>query len=487
MAVNASFLEQFARMMQSGQLQFKHDSPTGVPSTPYMHGPGGLFGEPGLERDIISTRVQPVGIAGLLPAMGTMVTNPLYPYITGFLDVSGDNPNGVCDEPQTAGPIKSCYQTADFGRYSFVTRELELNRVGQQTNRGEFMDLRLMNDPLLVGGDITVPGSANRNPSLAREVLVRMMEVGVSFQNKLARQIYTGNPANNSGGEGYKEFPGLDILISTGKVDAKTGASCPSLDPDIKDFNYQRLDLAGGGTLIVNTLTYLLRYVKHNASRMGFGQTRWVMAMRQSLFWELTAVWPCAYLTYRCMMNGANSEQLVINANDQIAMRDAMRNGMYLTIDGENIQIVIDDGITEETNTTSASVTSGCFASDIYLIPLTVMGGTPVTYWEYLDYTGINGAMQAVSDGMLLENDFWSDGGRYLWHKEPPLRWCVRWDAKIEPRIVMLTPHLAGRLLNVQYCPLQHEREAFPGDPYNIDGGVTSRSGPSLYRDWTAQ
>jgi hypothetical protein len=480
-----SMLREFAQMLQSGQLQFKHDSPTGTPSSPYMHGPGGLFGEPGLERDIISTRVQPQGIAGMLPARGSLTEYPLFPYITGFQDVTGSNPDGVCDEPQTAGPIKSCYQTADFGRYSYTTRELDIDRVGRRTNRGEFMDLRIMNDPLLRGNDITVPGSADRNPNLAREVLVRFMEVGVAFQNKLARQIYTGNPANNTGGGGYKEFPGLDILISTGKIDAKTGQSCPSLDPDIKNFNYQRLDLAGAGTLIVNQLTYLTRYTKHNAQRMGFGETRWVLAMRQALFWELTAVWPCAYLTYRCAPNANNSETLFIDANDQIRMRDEMRAGSYLVIDGERYPVIIDDGITEETNTTTASVTSGCFASDIYLIPLTVMGGNPVTYWEYVDYQGENGAMQAVADGNLGDS-FWSDGGRYLWHKEPPLRWCVRWDAKIEPRLVLLTPHLAGRLLNVQYCPLQHERTPFPGDPYFVDGGVTSRSGPSLWHDWTA-
>src|SRR3972149_517370 len=49
-----------------------------------------------------------------------------------------------------------------------------------------------------------------------------MLEVGIAFQRKLLRQVYTGNPANNNVGGGYREFPGLDILIGTDKVDRKS-------------------------------------------------------------------------------------------------------------------------------------------------------------------------------------------------------------------------------------------------------------------------
>src|SRR3990167_1426759 len=141
--------------------RYKHTSPSGTPSTPYYTGPGGLFGVQGLERDVISTRVQPKGIAGVLPARGSMLTNPLFAYITGFLDVTGSVADGVCDDPQTAGPGKSCIQTAAYGRYSFLTRELELNRVGQQIDRGEFLDLRIINDPLLQSmGSIVQPNVA---------------------------------------------------------------------------------------------------------------------------------------------------------------------------------------------------------------------------------------------------------------------------------------------------------------------------------------
>lgn len=470
----------------SPQAVYKHTTPSGTPSTPYMHGPGGLFGVAGLERDVISTRVQPRGLASVLPVRLSTKMNPLYAYITGFRDVSGSNPTTVCSDGQTAGPLKNCIQTAQFGRYTFMTRELEVNRVGQQTDRAEFFDLRLVNDPLVQQMGGLFPGLPAQDQILAgREMVERMLEVGVAFQNKLVRQLYTGNPANNAAGGGYKEFPGLDILIGTNKVDALTNTDCPSLDSDVKDFNYGKVDADNLNPDIVNVATYLYRYLTHNAEQMGFGETRWAITMRNDLFYELTAIWPCSYLTYRCKFRASDGTVVNnVNAADQVAMRDTMRRGRYLLIDGDEIPVVIDDGIVEESSGDTNRVSIGCYASDIYFIPLTVRGGYQVTFWEAFDYA--NGTMQAIRDGRY-DTDFWTDGGRYLWHKKPPTNWCVQLISKIEPRIILLTPHLAGRITNVQYCPLQHTRDSLPSDDYFVNGGVyTPRAAPSLYSDWTS-
>jgi len=462
--------------------------PSGSPVGPYLHGPGGLFGVPGISRDVISTRVQARGLASALPARGTTDMQPLYPYITGFMAPTGSNPNGVCDDPQTAGPIKNCLQTAQFGRYSYQTREFELNRAGQRTNRGEFMDLTLVNSPLVsdVGGLTTPATAAGGRLSLVSEMAMRMVEVGVSFQDKLVRQVYTGNPANNTGGGGYKEFMGLDILIGTTKVDAQTGTPCPSLRSDIKAFNYGNISTSGGQS-IVNVLTYMMRMLRHNAERMNMGGTTWAITMRQALFWELTAVWPCAYMTYRCAAQDNTQTQLVIDANDQLAMRDDMRNGMYLLIDGVRYPVIIDDGIVEENHADNANVGLVSYASDIYIVPLTIRDGTmAATFWEYFDFSADNAAMADARVSGYTDQYFWTDGGRYLWHRKPPLNWCIQMLSKIEPRLVLLTPHLAGRVTDVQYTPLQHEREAIQGDHYFTDGGVQSRSGTRLYSDWSS-
>ncbi len=455
--------------------RLKHTTPTGTPDALHYVGPASLFGVAGLERELISTRIQPRGLASVLPIRPSNTMNPMYPYITGFTATTGDVASTVCDDGPLAGHGKSCLQTAAFGRYTYMTRELELNRTGQVINRGEFQDFQLVNSPLVEsqGGIFSGFGGT---PDIANEVLMRFLEVGVAYQNLLMRQLWAGNPANNVG-TGYLEFPGLDILIGTNKVDAITGTTCPSLNSDIKDFNYENVNTGS----IVNVMSYLMRYLRHNADRMNFTPVNWAIVMRPELFWELSAIWPCSYLTYRCA--SPDTFTLNVDAADQVRMRDDMRQGNYLMLDGVRYNVILDDGIAEDSNTNNANVPNPCFASDIYVIPLSA-GNMVTTYWEYFNYRGPNAAAETIADGGLGD-DFWTDGGVYLWHKKPPLNWCVQWISKIEPRIILRTPQLAGRITNVVYCPLQHTRQPFNDDPYFVNGGEsTARAVASLYSDW---
>lgn len=478
------------KQAQAGGGRYKATGfPTGTGSVaPMMHGPGGLFATPGLERSIISTRIEPRGLADMLPARGSVVTNPLFPYITGFTAPTGSNPDGVCDDPKTAGPIKNCYQTADFGRYSFQSREFEVNRAGQRVNRGEFDDFVFVNDPVAgQEGGITFPDSAKASAAqmLAGEYKMRMLEMGIDFQDVLTKQLYVGNPANNSSGGGYQEFPGLDILIGTTKVDAKTGTPCSTLASDIKNHNYALVG-ADGGQTILNTLTYMMRMLTWNAERMNMGSVSWAIVMRPQLFNELSAVWPCAYMTYGCGIQPNTQTQLVVDSNDHIQMRDAMRNSRYLPIDGINYRVILDDSIDERNQTDNGAIPVTGFASDIYVIPLTVRGGSmPATYWEYFNYSDPMGTMQAIRDAGF-DNSYWTDGGRYLWAKKPIINWCTQLLAKIEPRVILLTPHLAGRVLNVSYNPLQHERDSHFDDMYFNNQGVQNRGADLLYSDWNS-
>lgn len=105
----------------------KHTTPDGTTFGPMLHGPGGIFGGAGVERDIISTRVIPSGLASNLPAMGSVKTNPLYQYVTGFTAPTGSQPDDACGDGPVAGHIKSCLQTAQFGRVVYTTDQLEMN------------------------------------------------------------------------------------------------------------------------------------------------------------------------------------------------------------------------------------------------------------------------------------------------------------------------------------------------------------------------
>jgi len=449
-----------------------------------MHGPNGLWSMTGIERNIISTRVQPVGLAGAIPSRGSTTLNPLFPYLTGFLPGTGNNPTGVCDDFPVAGPMKNCLQTADFGRYGRMTREIDITFPGRTINRSEFMDLTVVNDPLMApginGNGILQPnvGGANLN----QELLMRFVEVGIEFQNLLSRQLYTGNPANNTSGGGYKEFPGLDLLIGTNKKDALTGQACPSLNSLIMDYQYRMVNDTSSFGDVVNVLTYMYRILRSNASTMELMPATWSIVMKEELFYEITRVWPCSYFTYGCAsVRDSSFQNINADAGDMIQLRDAMRNGRYLIIDGQQIPVIIDDAIFEASSTTTNRLTAGRYASDIYIIPNTVKGMSGL-YWEYIDYqkTAITTAAQGN-----IGSYYWTDGGRYLWHAKPPKNFCAQWLAVIEPRIILPFPHLTAKLRNVAYQPLIHTRDPFPTDSYFVNGGVTSRlTAPSLFADY---
>jgi hypothetical protein len=469
---------------------FKHDTAGTPTSSGYMHGPGGLLTFPGVDPTVFHTILQNQGILGTLQATPNVYTNPTYLTLTGVDSDIGSEKEDVCDDPPTAGLVSGCMLTSVFGRYERSTPELELNRLGQRNNRADPLDLTLVGSPISGSGpfnigqfDPSAPGDV-----LTNEISTRFWERNISFARLLAKQLWNGNPTNNSGGGGYKEMTGLSVLINTGHTDAETGAACATLDSYIKNYNYKSVDDANNGVDIVATFTNMYHQLYRRAEKAGFLPVRWVVAMRPELFYELTSIWPCSYLSYRCaaVLSAANPSatgpmQGVIDAQDAVRFRDEMRSGRYLLVDGQRLDVVLDDAIPELSgNNSGGNFPAGCFSSDIYFIPMSVVGGRSVTYMEYFDFNNPS-IRSAFSEGMPLigrvEGPFITTMSQKMW--------CVKWTSKIEPRLIMRTPQLAGRLQHVVYCPIDHEPEAFPDDPYYFGGGgVTHRTGPSLYDIW---
>lgn len=469
-----------AQESAQGGVGFKHDLPSGTTmSTNYMHGPTGIFGVPGLERDVFSTRVRPMGLLSILPSRGTNIMYPVVGYLTGFTDEeSAAEKDGVCEKPIEAGQIKSCTQGALWGRIERMTEAIELNKIGQVTNRSEMFDLRIVNDPLLQS-NFAVSSMVSREfqDLLNREVLARWYTLGASFESVLSRMIYTGTSANNTAGGGYMEFSGLETLVGTGRVDAFTQTPCPSLDSYIVNFNFSSVE-DNTWQLFVE-IVEMVRFLEQLASSTGLNPVDFRFVMRLNLFNQIVDRWPCVYASFRCELNSLPNESNIsinVDGNQQKADADAMRIGRYLKIDGKNYPVVIDDAMPMDTNTTLGNdfLLSGEFASDIYFLPFMVRSGIISTYLEWFDYDSQNGVLQALRDGRLTQEVWTSDSGRFLWTFYREL-WCVSWAAKIEPRLRLLTPHLAGRISNIKYAPHIHAREPFPDQPYNIDGGRVTR------------
>jgi hypothetical protein len=459
--------------------------PSSTPTTTYGHGNGGLLSAPGMSRDVINAMLLPhLGLQSLLPSYPSNEQNPLYGIVTGVTATSGSEPTGPCDDPPVAGLMKLCTQSYVFGRQSRMTRVFELDRVGLTTNRGEYSDFNLVGNPVQDNPNVpTMPGNASPAQALNNEIAKSNFELAVAWARDFGPRLYTGNPTNNTAGGGDKYYRGLDGLINTGYRDAETGSACAAADSIVASFN--SANVASNGAGIVRAFTSIARRLRFNATEMGLMPTQWVIAMRWSAFYELTEIWPCAYLTYRCASVNSAGQPMTATVADYNSMRDQMRGdwdnrtGQYLLIDGVKWPVVIDDAIPE------TALSAGAFNSAVYFVPLTVIGGRRVTYMEYVDYTAPGGAMD-MARAYAPEGAYMAtDNGRFLWHKKPPTNFCVQALVKAEPRLILRTPQLAARLTNVAYTPLQHERDAFTTGYYFVNGGKTDRLGygPSFFSE----
>jgi hypothetical protein len=433
-----------------------------------LHGHGGIFSTLGLSRDIVTAHVRPSGIGGVLPFFPSQDEDPRFGAITGYTDDVGDEPDNVCDDAPT-GYLKACNLTALFGLLRRDTNTIDMGHTRLRINRGDFTDLVLRGRVL--GIDNIAPGGLNESQILDLITMSEMVNCGVRMERQLNVRYWQGTVAAG-------QMPGLDVQIATGQVDADTNTACPALDSDVKDFDYDMI--GGAGRSIVEYLGMLVRFVQYNAETMGLTPATWKLFMRPEMWWELTEIWPCEYNTNKCANSIIGSgSRVVIDGRDNISQRDALRQSMTLPINGQVFDVVTDTGIFLHDSTNNANLLPGQYASSIYLVPMTIVGNFPVTYFEYLDYSA--GSMEFAQLRGL--QDFWTDGGRYMWALEQN-KFCVKFAARTEQRIILRTPHLAGRIDHVAYEPLQMLRSPDPESPYWVDGGVSVRDHTHGYAVW---
>ncbi len=434
-----------------------------------LHGTGGIWSGPGLERDVVTAHIRPHGFASTLPLIPTNRVSPLFGTLTGYTASEGVQPTESCDDaPQ--GYVKGATLTAQLGLFRFDSQTIDMDDVMLTLHRGDFTDLMLRGQVL--GLTTLNPQDTNEADILNLVSASEMVVMGVNTERALSRQAWQGNVASG-------EFPGLDSQIATGQVDAVTGVAAPALDSDVKDFG---LDFIGGsGRDIVEYLSMLEFYLAYNADKMGADPVSWSIVMRPELWFELSAVWPCAYNTTRCvsaMTDAGGASQTILDGRTNVQERDAMRNGNFIDINGKRFPVITDTGIFESNNANTGGLAPGQYASSIYMVPTTAYGMT-ATYREYLDYR-LAARDVAFTRGNL--HAWWTDNGVFAWSLTQN-KWCYKFHLKTQQRIILRTPQLAGRIDQVAYEPLQHLREGYPDSPYFFDGGVSTRSGNVEYYD----
>src|SRR5512135_524026 len=454
-------------------------APSGTPGNVQSHGAGGLLSPFGLSREIVNAMMLPgTGLINQLPLEMSNEQSPLFGILTGVTASSGSEASSRCDDPPSAGLLKLCTHSYVWGWFGRTSTEMRLDQFGEVVNRGEFLDHTLIGDPF-AGPQVNdtgalVPGGTA--DFLRAGYKKAMFEVATALLRDQAQDIYTGSPVNNTG-EGRQYYRGLDVLINTGYADAITGVACAAADSIVESFGSLAVETNGGA--LVSRIASIMRRLNIIAAMTGMAPCEWVICMRPALFYQISEVWPCAYMTYRCQSAGTfdASNNSITNTADLIKMRDEMRGdlyqrtGQYLLIDGVKVRVILDDGIAE-TNLAGSS-----FRSDMYFVPL-LARGRAVTRMQYFSFDGPYAAMQAAQSLGYQSYYATTGGGRYLWHSQPPLNLCIKVVGWTKPRLILETPYLAARLTQLMYTPIAHERDWNPSNSsFFTDGGRTTYAG----------
>lgn len=457
----------------------KDSGTTGLTIAP--HGHNALFNNYGVEPGVMSTLIMPRGIERTLTEMGhvqmSMYLNPIYEILTGQTAGTGEEATGVCSEDvPMPGDLKVCNQTYPFGEFTMKTKPFRVDNAGQLLNRSEILDLRLLNNPFGDAAQIIPTGDQN----LFRNTLAKAVaELTTEFSRRYARIPITGNIINATyvdGGVYGTAFNGLDVLVNTGYADVFTHVACTAADPLLVNAAGANIQNTAGTTVRRYVENY--RAVKYLAEQLQVNDVQWAYLMRYQKFLALTEVWPCAYETYRCTTAAPNANSVVIDvsASEQGAMRQAMRDGHYLLIDGDKVPIIIDTTMPE------TNIGGGDFQSDTYLLPLksATLGGQ-LLYMDYFNYRGPFG-MQSIISQLGPQDEYRvSPDGRFAIFFMGGTAFCKQVMIRTRKRMVLRAPFLAVKIEDESYSVYVHEREWDPAGSFYQDGGQTSFQGQTVF------
>jgi hypothetical protein len=465
--MNEQELLQLAALLQRfTQLQNNAVDPANM-VTQRLHGRGGLLSRPGVNADIVNASVAPVsGLNARLPFQLSSETDPTFAIFTGVTANKGTHPTEACGDAKRPGDLKMCRQWFPFGRAVMDTNVLQVDRLGEITNRGEMRDFRMVGNPFANANTLR---PINPRQALADEVSRELFALYYGIHREFQGWIYTGNPANTAGSTGVIEPYGLQSLVNNTYIDLETGQRCRAADSLL--YAFPNTDVRTNGMLVHVRLVEMVRHLRQRARQTGFGDTTWILVMSSGMFHALTEVWHCGLNNVQCY---PNAPQTQLSVTDVVRMREGMRDGSYITIDSQQVEVVIDDFLPETEPAT------GTYTSDVYILPVRG-GGMNLTYSEYYNLAG-PGAMASMLGELAPTGSFEViDGGRVWWHRKPPTNECVQARMGYKPRYILRAPFLAARASGLRYTPTYQQLSGMPGNSQHYNGGVTTSLVPSVY------
>lgn len=428
----------------------------------------GLFTRPGVEPDVFNAiRYPEAALISRLYAGTTEYEATEYEIMTGVDAGRGSNATDYCGPAPKAGWARLCTQRTQFGDFYMSTDRINVANNGGRINRGD-VDRRIVGNP---AGYPFLPqvGYNDINTTLGLE----FFRFGIHVTRVMAQVLFTGSSANTGGNAklGFiREFNGFDQLIKEGHVDIESGLFCKAADSIVA--NYNNVNVSSGTSNIVTQIATTYRQLRTRSDQNGFGgMWEGFLAMTPDMFYALTAVWPCNYLTNGCVVTDGSGQRLNVDSAQQISMRDEMRTGSFLWVDGERLQVYTTRAITDATQGPG-------FAGTVYFINDSVMG-TRTTYIEAFNMSNpSNTQLMSLLPGGTVR---FLNGGLYA-TTHTHEGFCIEVLFAARPRLVMRTPWLNARIENVVYVLDGYTDSPYPeNSQYYVNGGRYTSEGPSIY------
>ena len=432
-----------------------------------FHGTGSIGADAKMDRNVINNVVQSSGLLDHLPAIPTIEDLTEVGLITGYDPDATPEPDHVC-ENAPSGTYTTCRVDFRLGRVIRDSKDIFISDAITRAHRGD-MDLMFRGQMVGMLGNMSATQLRNLSPSQILNIVSvsEMQGIGTSFSRVLGRMLWNGDrtapaPANTPNG-GKRSFNGLDLLITTGYEDVESAIACPSMDSIVQDFAFNDIGTTGiaGFDNIARLISALTHYITTLADGLGLTPVDWVLSMHPNLWYELTAVYPCMFLSDRC---GGN---VTVTGNDDfvVNMREAMRTGMYLPINGVNVPVVVDHGIAQLNTATNPTElpNPNDFASTIYFVPRSIMGNFPTLFLPYKDFRFANAEIATLFGGNKALDMQWTDMGKYIFATEQN-NFCFKIKGMLEPGLVLRTPQLAFKITDIKYSAVQALRSPYPGD-----------------------
>lgn len=444
----------------------------------YAYESGGLFGTCDADPTLINAMVGPFGYAGSLRWVGSVLQNEIVDAIT-YIGTTTFAQSGDCADCGTP-VVRKCAQATCFGRICQGTEEMAIDRIGLRAN---------VNVPTkALFGNITDPmgGIVVRQGQPIDDLFaLQVMASAYSLRRRVGTMLWNGNPVNNVGGA--EEFAGFDLLINTGKRDARSGLDCDALDSIIVNYGSAVVGAAGSPN-IVSSISAVMRSIRYRIMTAGLNEDAAVIeiVMHPTLWDCVASAWACDYGLQCNSFTQANLSQMTNDALAVAELRDKFIRERRLPIDGREYAVILDNGI-PVTNTPVGNETARC--SRISVITKSVPGvpqgsaspgGGIITWGEYQDLNvSTRSVQQFLGAGVPFRI---TDGGRFIVTSDWANGLCFDVKTLVKPRIRMSMPQFSGAVTNVCCIPLgTYPDVSGSGLTYQVDGGPTTSPASYLY------